>query len=87
MEEKDIIELTEKEAQDVLTREGRIEQYNSALGVLRRQYLNAENELLEKIQQAETEYVSFLKFVFQNKNIGDMSTWRFDSVDFVFKKK
>jgi len=81
------IELTEKEIQELKSRQNTINQYNIALGVLRRQYLNAESDLTEKIQQIELDYLNILKFIFQNKISDDMSNWRFDPTDFVFKKK
>lgn len=86
MEEKDTIELTEKEIQDLLQRQNKINQHNIALGVLRRQYLNTETDLIEKIAQIENDYFGLLKFIFQTKTSDNMSDWKFDSLAFVFKK-
>jgi len=81
------IELTDKEKQDIAQKQIIYNQYAIALGTLRRQYTATESELLEKIQQAEIDYLSLLKFVFQSKSEEDMKDWVFDTAEFVFKKQ
>ena len=86
MEENDI-ELTEKEIHDVIKKQNKINQYVNALGTLRRQYLNAELELLEKIKNGEDDIINLLKFIFQSKSVENIDNWIFDSSSFVFKNK
>lgn len=85
MEEKDI-ELTEKEIRDIIKQQGKINQYINAIGVLRRQFLESENELLEKLKETENDFINLLKFTFQGKSSEDINDWVFDSSSFVFKK-
>lgn len=86
MEEKDI-ELTEKEIRDVIKQQGKINQYVNALGLLRRQYLEAEKELLEKLEGIENDFINLLKFTFQGKSSEDINDWIFDSSSYTFKNK
>lgn len=87
MEENEVIELTDREIQDLFQRQNKINQLNIALSMLRRQYLDAEAELLEKINQSESDYSHLIKFIFQSKTSEKMEDWKFDSSTFTFKKR
>lgn len=85
MEEK--IELSKKEIQDLTQKQNSINKYISALGTLRVQFLEAENQLIEKMRQAEYDFMNLLKFIFQNKTEEDINEWIFDQETFTFQKK
>ena len=84
---EDKIELSKKEIQDLTQRQNLINQYIMALGTLRVQFLEAEDQLLQKIHNAELDFMNLLKFVFQNKTEEDLGEWAFDQSTFTFNKK
>lgn len=87
MSDKKVIELTEKEKQDVVVYQNAINQELYNLGTIRRQYKISEIQVLEKINQVESELMNKLKFMFQDKETGEeMEGWVFDPSEFKFIK-
>jgi len=87
MTDKKVVELTEKEKQDVLVYQNAINQEIYNLGTIRRQFRANEIQLLERLNQIETEFMNKLKFIFQNKDTGEeMEGWVFDPSEFRFIK-
>jgi len=81
------IKLTDKETQDITNYFNAISQLILTMGNLRKQYLQAENEFMNKIEKAETQYLSHLRFIFQSKSEENIDDWSFDYSTFTFKKK
>jgi hypothetical protein len=86
-EDKKVIELTEKEKQDVLVYQNAINQELYTLGNIRRQFRTSEGQLLERLAKVENEFMGKLKFIFQGKELEeDMEGWVFDPQELKFRK-
>lgn len=87
MSETKVVELTEKEKQDVLIYQNAINHELYNLGNVRKQFVKKEEQLLEKLEQIEIEFMNKLKFIFQNKELGEkMEGWVFDPSGLKFIK-
>jgi hypothetical protein len=84
---EDNIKLTEEESKVVKTHQGTMDNNKFMLGSLRQQYLYAEKKISGIIEDAEKEFVAYVKMLAQSKNINLEDGWALDPMEMCFRKR
>ena len=76
-EEKNIIQKYQQEIDNILM----------SIGIIRRQFVLSENNLLKKINDIESDLKSYLNILAKNRNMPDGEIWAFDPNTYGFIKR
>ena len=72
------IELTQEETTEINNFKIYIDKTYAQLGNVRKQFLIQEKKALEAIEDAESEFMSYMKKIAKNKKIPNDEEWSFD---------
>jgi uncharacterized coiled-coil DUF342 family protein len=81
------ISLIKEEIEAIEQYQAEIKDTLAALGSLRRQCVNSENALTDKINRLESDYKSYLKAIAKSKKIPSGENWVFNPNTFDFTKR
>lgn len=85
MEDKMVLNIEEKQAVEKYQQD--IKDLMAALGSIRRQYIHSENNLLNKLDTMENEFMNYLRELAKERGMPEGEDWVFDPNVYGFIKK
>jgi hypothetical protein len=84
---EDSVVLTEEEKKVFIQYKQKSDQETFSLGSLRKQFVYAEKQILERVEKADSDLMDHIKMVAKAKGVPDGGDWVFNMETMSFSKK